>query len=556
MFFRRFWKIAFPIALFFLSRVVSAQPVLNEIMYAPKSPEPEWIELYNPGLDTIDLAGWKFSNNTKSIALGSYLLPGNSYVIVTKDSTGLRAKRPGNYPIIQAALFALTNTGDNITLKDSNNRTIDSLYYFPSWGGQNGISLERKNFSRPAMLPSNWASSIDSSGATPGARNSIAYPHDLALTAVATPTDSSLIITLVNTGIDSVFRTTIIINTGLDTIVRNVELQLATGDSTQITFAQSNDFFGLLHCVAFISDTLDQDASNDSLHLSLYAPIPADSLVINEIMLQPMVGSCEWIELYNASSRIIAMEETNLDIGNNSLRIKLTTPPFFIPANSYGLLAADTTILTRYPEISPRQEIAIFNRSSLDLSNDSSSIVLLNQDHSSIDSVRYFASWQVSPRPSLTGISLERKRWNGPSNDPQNWQACVDSAGATPLAANSIAENTDTSSATIFSAHFDPNPFSPDGDGFQDQSILTIQSGDEVQYAMRVRMFDMRGRQIKTLADAIPYYRSATLILDGRNDNGQIMPMGLYTVLIELSSQSPLRLLKKVIGVAIAGRRR
>jgi hypothetical protein len=77
-----------------------------------------------------------------------------------------------------------------------------------------------------------------------------------------------------------------------------------------------------------------------------------------------------------------------------------------------------------------------------------------------------------------------------------------------------------------------------------------------VQYAMRVRMFDMRGRQIKTLADAIPYYRSATLILDGRNDNGQIMPMGLYTVLIELSSQSPLRLLKKVIGVAIAGRRR
>jgi hypothetical protein len=49
---------------------------------------------------------------------------------------------------------------------------------------------------------------------------------------------------------------------------------------------------------------------------------------------------------------------------------------------------------------------------------------------------------------------------------------------------------------------------------------------------------------------------ATTLSFDGKRDNGQTLPPGLYTVLIELTSQSPLRALKRAIGVVIAGKRR
>src|SRR5947199_5142010 len=46
-----------------LSRVC-AQPVINEIFYHPTSTNvlEEWVELYNPGTNAIDLTGWQFVN--------------------------------------------------------------------------------------------------------------------------------------------------------------------------------------------------------------------------------------------------------------------------------------------------------------------------------------------------------------------------------------------------------------------------------------------------------------------------------------------------------------
>src|SRR4051812_5051702 len=38
--------------------IMAAAPIVNEIMYAPASSEPEWVELYNPTSAAIDLSGW------------------------------------------------------------------------------------------------------------------------------------------------------------------------------------------------------------------------------------------------------------------------------------------------------------------------------------------------------------------------------------------------------------------------------------------------------------------------------------------------------------------
>ena len=718
-------RLIVPFFCLLLTRAVFAAPsvIINEIMYAPIAPEPEWIEIYNPDSNAVDISGWQCSNNTKAITFPSYSLPANGYLVITKDSAGLRTKRPGNYPIVQVSLFSLLNTGDYIILRDTANNTIDSLYYSPAWGGQDGTSLERRSYAGLATLATNWSGSEAASGATPGAQNSVttsvfvsAQPlaivmneimfaplspepewiellntspdtvdlggwqvnvghysaktipfgaalvppdsmiiltsndsilallrqiprdkiiviklpalsnsgstvtlrdpsnniidsvsydgawihadgtsieridptqpgwlasnwkacqdtsgctillpnsvrvlsHDLALIGY-TITDSSIIITLLNNGTDTILNTAIVLQTDLDSVVKTVTGVLQRYGSVQVVFAIPNDFFGVLNCFAAIRDSLDARPANDSLHfITLFVPIPPDSLVINEIMFDPQPGNCEWLEIYNISTRWVAMLKSHVAAGALVTEYSHELPQLLIPSMGFGLLAADSSkVLTTYPSLIDReQEIMNFNRSSLYLTNNGCSVFLYNEDLSTIDSVRYYPTWQTSPRPDLSGISLERKDPRGPSNDPNNWQACTDAIGATPLAPNSLARNTGITSSTTFSASFDPNPFSPDGDGFQDESTLTVASGDNTIYAMRVRMFDLRGRAVRTLADATPMTASTTLTLDGRNDNGQLLPIGLYTVLVELSSESPPRLMKKIIGVAVAGRRR
>ncbi|HZK75635.1 MAG TPA: lamin tail domain-containing protein, partial [Candidatus Kapabacteria bacterium] len=164
--------------------------VINEIMYAPISPEPEWIELYNTDTNAIDLTGWQLATATHTGTIPYGTLPGHGYLVFTKDSLTLISWRPGDYHIVAMPLPQLPNAGAILTLRDSSLQTIDSLAYLPSWGGSTGASLERRNVTKPANDPANWGGSTapiiysGTTSATPGAINSLAVPDSI-------PTDTA-----------------------------------------------------------------------------------------------------------------------------------------------------------------------------------------------------------------------------------------------------------------------------------------------------------------------------------------------------------------------------
>ena len=65
-----------------------AQVVINEIMYDPRI-GPEWVEIYNPGPDTINLSGWAIedsdtSSRTVISGQAAPLLP-RGFVVVVGD---------------------------------------------------------------------------------------------------------------------------------------------------------------------------------------------------------------------------------------------------------------------------------------------------------------------------------------------------------------------------------------------------------------------------------------------------------------------------------------
>ncbi len=147
--------------------------VINEVMYKDTV---EWVEIYNNTETGINLRGFKLKDSsTRSSGLfPDVYLNSHGYLVITGDSSLLRGRFPdvGNY--IQVENFPILNNNyDDVILFDAGGDVIDSLRYSSSWGGEEGVSLERISPMVATNLRENWGSSRATSGGTPGEPNSL-----------------------------------------------------------------------------------------------------------------------------------------------------------------------------------------------------------------------------------------------------------------------------------------------------------------------------------------------------------------------------------------------
>ena len=101
-----------------------------------------------------------------------YLQP-DEFLIIAKD-TSFNSFHPDVEAITMYVNFGtLGNTSDGIIIYDFRDGIIDSLFYSSDWGGGDGFSLERISVDEETNDITNWTTSLDSRGSTPGAPNSI-----------------------------------------------------------------------------------------------------------------------------------------------------------------------------------------------------------------------------------------------------------------------------------------------------------------------------------------------------------------------------------------------
>ena len=82
----------------------------------------------------------------------------------------------------------------------------------------------------------------------------------------------------------------------------------------------------------------------------------------------------------------------------------------------------------------------------------------------------------------------------------------------------------------------EPNPFSPDGDGRDD--LLAIRYHlDEADSRLDIKVFDVRGRQVRFLCNNIPAGYYGEVLWDGKSDSGRDLPTGMYIVYLEASGK-------------------
>ena len=154
---------------------------LTEILYDPRTGDSEYLELLNTTPDRVfSLAGVTLDDgdpaDADALAASPVLvLPGETAVVV-RGGAAFAARFPGVAFAVLASL-SLSNTGEAVVLR-AGGALIDSVFYDPDWhraelDDASGIALERRDPAGPSNASSNWSSSLDESGGTPGRANTL-----------------------------------------------------------------------------------------------------------------------------------------------------------------------------------------------------------------------------------------------------------------------------------------------------------------------------------------------------------------------------------------------
>lgn len=522
--------------------------VINEIMYKKVNENsPEFVELFNKTSNNFDLSNWKLidaANNTGTFPNGTTLEAGG-YLVLTDKQNFADGLDNGVY---LPGFPSLNDSGDGVILKTDTGETIDSLFYNVQFGGgQNGISAERKDPNAATNDVNNWGNSTNQSGSSAGVENSIFELDTLTpeLIFANLQSDGTVLVA---------FSEFVDISSAVFTISGNQKnvTQFSNTNANQLLLDGSGLQAGtaIELKVTDLADVVGNTAN--SLTIPIAQPISKNAVVINEILYDPLANSddnlpdqTEYIELYNTSDYAISLEDVYLnDAPNENGQVRRLDPVSssfkWIPANSYFLIYAENTTfvfeesqLTEYFDLPASDGIFAMqiNRSSLSLSNSGDAIFLTDSSGTTIDSVFYDQSWQNPNRVSTKGVALEKITPTGPSNESSNWSSSTEIRGGTPGQENSIfqAQVTPPDNTGI---SFTPNPFSPDGDGFEDFLAIDY-TLDEADYLLRVRIYDRYGREVRQLADGKAAGFSGSLTWDGLTDDGKPNRVGIYIVLFE-----------------------
>src|SRR5262249_29114549 len=124
--------------------------VFNEVMYHPATNEPalEWVELYNQNAVDVDLSGWRLSDGIDYTFPSGSIIRGGGYLVVSISPETLRAVASITN-VLGPFTGRLSNSGEEIDLRDLNGRRMDSLHYgvdgvWPVGPDGSGVSLAKK----------------------------------------------------------------------------------------------------------------------------------------------------------------------------------------------------------------------------------------------------------------------------------------------------------------------------------------------------------------------------------------------------------------------------
>jgi len=326
---------------------------------------------------------------------------------------------------------------------------------------------------------------------------------------------------------------------------------LAPGDSVPVEFtielAQGRAVDILLVC----ESEGDLVASNDSATAIVRMPVRPHAVVINEIMYDPLPGRAEYVELLNVTAEEIDVGPWRLsDSDDDTGSDPLAPGTLILGPGGYLLCSPGTDLPGEYPGI-PATARVVTGMRSFTLNNGGDILALTDDAGRVVDRLEYLPSWHTPALDDPSGRSLEKIDPASPGDESWNWGSSPDPSGGTPGRHNLLSNAPPAGNSARVTCR--PDPFSPDGDGFEDATTVGFTTGGP-SAVVRVRMFDSDGRPVRTLTRGSYIGESSSVVWNGFDDDGRKAGIGIYIVVVEGVAASGERAFLAKGTVVVAGK--
>ncbi len=517
--------------------------LINEFMSAPNNDQSEFVELF--AFRNLDMVEWSISDNHfDPVLLNTIFVSSGDFIVVLSDSNMMDILDGNAHLFFPFNFPSLNNSGDGIYLFDHTASVIDSLNYDDEWPLTSERSTEKIRQSYTSNGSSNWLLADENISMTPGAKNSVLVldvdgmiiQDSITYSPIPPFPDSivTILIPIVNAGVES-FDGTFSIEMNDDEIGDGTIPMISMGDTIIIESKIVSSISGL-HSISIILDIID-DGNYENNIATFLLPVRYlfGSVLVNEFFPLPDSTESEFVEI---------IPQTNVNIYNWTIRdlggAKGVLPNLDLSAFTYCLITDDSSFLNIIPDTS----ILILPGNGLPgLNNSSETIYILDHTESVIDSLQYNENWSL-----MDSRSVEKYRITDTSNEPNNWGISVGEVGKTPGFQNSLFFSDLPSKGSVA---ISPDPFSPDGDGIDDELTITY-SLPYLGAAIRWEIIDMAGRVI-----AKPYYnyqvgQNGKLTWNGKRDNGKSARIGIYVMKISFQDVASIQSWETVKTVVLA----
>lgn len=522
--------------------------IINEIFPDPTPvvglPEQEFVELFNRTNLPIDLSGWTFKDPGATAILPSFVLQAGAHVILCPQS--VVSQFQGFGPVIGLSPWpTLNNSGDELTITNDLNETIDVVAYSDTWyrstsKRDGGWTLERIDPDNFCSQADNWIASVDASGGTPGRQNSVfgANP-DTTPPAISSFTliSNNQVRLVFSERLEPISVTTAQFNINLGIGMPSAAVLEPSG-RREVTLTFANNFvIGVVYnlTITAIADCAGNPMSSNTISLGIPEPILPNDIVINELLAAPRTGSSRFLEIYNRSNKIIDLQFLNIAIANANNEIDRTytiinTPHLMKPGTYRVITNNSANILSNYQVPNPQDILQITTFPTYPAAGGRAVIHLRDSLQTRIDQFNYNENMHFRLIDDRRGISLERIDPNQPTNNASNWFSAAATVGyATPTYENSQRNNLqlETDKLTI-----EPSTFSPNGDGYNDLLFIKYNLGVP-GFVGTCQVYDASGRLVKTLFRSETLAPNGVYTWDGVMENGIKARIGAYILYFE-----------------------
>ena len=552
-------------------KAAGSDVVISEVLADPHTESKgEFVELYNAGDEPVDLDGWSLGDSRDvndtvmdftgphDIGLaGTVLAPGAYALVVDPDYEGAYNVRVG-VEGDPANLLMLTVKGDrtlgnglgnsqDLVFIKKDDITIDQFAWTESAGG-NGISWERTRLDLPVDA-ANLLSSEHPDGSTPGFRNSTSNdppaapepeepgepivpeePHEpggpedpAEPTEPETPTgpvDPDEPDESVDPG-----EPDEPVEPGEPDEPAEPTEPGVPGDPDEPVEPDEPAEPQEPMYPEEIDGPTEPETPTGPVDPSEPMPPPnadrsLENVFINEIMFNPGPNRTEWIELHNRG-------RTEIDLAGSMLRLDhvdrtrlISSDRLVIEGQGFLVIAHDAVLFHEtYPGFAGIAVEAVGGWERL--RNSGARLLLLDAGGKTIHDAEYDEESNPDPGRSVELVN--------PDFEPQIWGPSADPEGSTPGRRNALNV---THIPDGVSLHVANNPFSPDGDNYEDICLVTVElpASHGILHAM---VFDISGRFLKTLINQTAVASRHVFSWDGTDQHGRSLPVGPYILYVE-----------------------